>query len=212
MSKINLSRSPSRPTTLIKISNEEARIKTQVLKASIEKLNSDINEVLRMREKIKAQLNAGKAELDSFAQTTREENRAFLANLKKAVDKKNPAKVTYNITNPFIKKHQEAIKEALRKKGHPIEDEVMRESDVLRQSQPISSGVKTRDMRSSNSGQMVSDSQMLKASSRLYSKSTMASHSNGETEILLEKLQAAPLKNVPSYIRSLAYSKIASEM
>jgi hypothetical protein len=207
-----LSRSPSKPMTPIKISNEEAKIKAQVLKASIEKLNSDIVEVLRMREKIKAQVNASKAELDLFAQTTRDENKAFLANLKKAVENKNPVKVTYSITNPFIKKHQEAIKEALRRKGYPVDDEGMRESEVLTQSQPISSGVKSRDTGPLNSGNMTNDSQMLKTSSRLYSKSTMVSQSNPETDIVLEKLQAAPLKNVPSYIRSLAYSKIASDL
>ena len=209
MSRPNLSRSPSKPTTPIKITTEEARQKFQSLKSVIEQLNKEVAIIQKQKDEIRKRSTIAKNEFENFFVTVKEEKGTFLASLKKAVDKKNATKMTYTISNPFIKRHQVAIKESLRRKGYPVEDEPKDELDNLRQSQPINQPVRSRDPRALNQSSQGADSHV-KSGSRLYSKSTAVSQTNTETDILVEKLQGSKLKSLPTYMRGLGYAKYAN--
>ena len=206
MSRPNLSRSPSKPTTPIKITSEEAKQKILSLKSLIDQLNKELVIVQKQKDEIRKRSTIAKNEFESFVTTVKEENRTFLASLKKAVDKRNATKVTYTTNNPFIKRHQVAIKESLRRKGHAVEEDPKDELDNLRQSQPINQPARSRDPRALNQSSQGVDSHV-KSGSRLYSKSTAVSQTNTETDILIEKLQGSTLKSLPSYMRGLGYAK-----
>jgi hypothetical protein len=183
---MNYSKSPSR-TTKIK---SESFLKPKVTDAkgdSCRKLQDELFAVLRQNKDLQARTARLQNEAASVTQTSKDESKAFLSRLKKAVEHKAVQRSIFNINDPFVGKHFDQIREALHERGYPV-GEIGKPKEAAKDPE----------------GPRVASS---RSTTILKSQEVIITPPDTSDELVRNALTSAQIQNLPSRYRAILHSK-----
>lgn len=199
---MNYSKSPSR-TLKIK---SESYLRPKVVEPKADqcrKLQDELFAILKQNKDLQSKIAKLQTETAAMVQTNKEENKAFLTRLKKAVDHKSAQRAVMGANDPFVGKHMEQIREALGRRGYTVEESARTiekspsRNDFGRGEQLLTP---TASLRSTRLQSLESETPTTDAQRQ--------SQPQLETSAILTVLEAHGLRTLPSNLRAMAHARL----